>query len=247
MSTDSPATASRRRNLARWIDLHFKGVQSNFVAATGINQGELSGLLRNKSFGEKRARSLEAAAGMPPGYLDVHDEKMGTPANTPRHLVAEAATPPYARGNFAEDETTDDYVRVSQLDAMADMGDGAVNDDFPEVIRGVDYTRNYLRSLMGFVPPPGRLILITGRGNSMVPVINPGESLLVDTGITQFDGDGIYLLNTGNGQQVKALQDRGDAIYVVSANAETYPAFPAPAGMLIAGKVYLRNRIDRFN
>ncbi|WP_235872689.1 S24 family peptidase [Pseudoxanthomonas winnipegensis] len=127
------------------------------------------------------------------------------------------------------------------------MGESAINDDFPEVIRAVDYTHTYIRGLLGFVPPPGRLALVTGRGNSMVPVIQPGESLLVDTGVTQFDGDGIYLINTGNGQQVKALQDRGSAVFVVSANAELYPAFEMPAETIIGGKVYLRNRIDRFN
>jgi SOS-response transcriptional repressor LexA len=34
------------------------------------NQGELSGLLKSKSFGEKKARSLEKLAGMPPNWLD---------------------------------------------------------------------------------------------------------------------------------------------------------------------------------
>ncbi len=143
--------------------------------------------------------------------------------------------------------TTSDYVRVQQLDAEAGMGGETINDDYPEVIRAMDFTPAYIRSIVGFVPPPGRLVLVTGRGDSMIPVIQPGESLMVDTGITHFDGDGIYLINTGNGQQVKGLQDRGDAIYVVSANTALYPAFPMPKGTLLGGKVYLRNRIDRLN
>jgi phage repressor protein C with HTH and peptisase S24 domain len=81
----------------------------------------------------------------------------------------------------------------------------------------------------------------------MIPVIQPGEALIVDTGVTAFDGDGIYLINTGNGQQIKALQDRGDSVYVVSANSGLYPAFPLPTQSVIGGKVYLRNRIDRLN
>jgi len=81
----------------------------------------------------------------------------------------------------------------------------------------------------------------------MIPIIQPGESLLVDSGVQTFDGDGIYLINTGSGQQVKGLQDRGDAVYIVSANSTLYPAFPLPTGATIGGKVYLRNRIDRFN
>lgn len=73
--TEEPATAHRRSQLKLWIDLHFGGSQKLFIASTNdgdkqINQGELSGLLRSKSFGEKRARSLEKLAKMPVGYLD---------------------------------------------------------------------------------------------------------------------------------------------------------------------------------
>ncbi|WP_285317453.1 S24 family peptidase [Stenotrophomonas maltophilia group sp. Smal35] len=149
--------------------------------------------------------------------------------------------------SFSTPATAGSYVRVQQLDAEAGMGGETVNDDFPEVIRAMDFTPAYIRSIVGFVPAPGRLVLVTGRGDSMIPVIQPGESLMVDTGITNFDGDGIYLINTGNGQQIKGLQDRGDAIYVVSANTALYPAFPLPISTIIGGKVYLRNRIDRLN
>lgn len=127
------------------------------------------------------------------------------------------------------------------------MGGEAVNEDYPEVIRAMDFTPTYIRSVVGFLPTPGRLVLVTGRGDSMIPIIQPGETLLVDSGVQTFDGDGIYLINTGNGQQVKGLQDRGNAIYIVSANAALYPAFAMPSSTVIGGKVYLRNRIDRFN
>ncbi len=145
-----------------------------------------------------------------------------------------------------ETETDSLYVRVNQM-GEAGMGTERVNDDYPEIIRSMDFTQAYIRSVVGFAPSPGRLVLVTGRGDSMIPLIQPGESLIVDTGVTSFDGDGIYLINTGNGQQVKGLQDRGDAVYVVSANTTLYPAFALPRGAIVGGKVYLRNRIDRFN
>lgn len=63
-------TENRRNNLRGWIKKHHEGVQASFMEQTGINQGELSGLLNQKSFGEKKARSLEALAGMPFLYLD---------------------------------------------------------------------------------------------------------------------------------------------------------------------------------
>jgi phage repressor protein C with HTH and peptisase S24 domain len=146
----------------------------------------------------------------------------------------------------ATKETDGPYLRVDQFDAEVGMGDGRENQDYPEVIRSVEYTETFIRSLVGFVPAPGRLKLLTGRGDSMIPVIQPGEVVLVDTGIQSFDGDGIYLINTGHGQQIKALQDRGDSIYVVSANF-LYPAFPFPRDGLIDGKLYIKNKIERFN
>lgn len=232
-SYDTAAVAARRERLQQWINEKHAGSQAAFAAACGINQGELSGLLKRKSFGEKRAASLEIAAGMPIGYLS------SPPSSEVRESSRVSA--------FAETETGQNYVHVQQLDGEAGMGDGRINDDFPEVIRSMDFTSSYIRSIVGFVPPPGRLVLVTGRGDSMLPIIQPGESLLVDSGVQAFDGDGIYLINTGNGQQVKGLQDRGSAVFIVSANSALYPAFPMPAGATIGGKVYLRNRIERFN
>lgn len=65
----------RRKRLRQWIDMHFGGSQIAFIASTNdgekqMNQGELSALLRDKSFGEKRARSLELQSNMPAMYLD---------------------------------------------------------------------------------------------------------------------------------------------------------------------------------
>ena len=71
----NPAAENRRLQLRRWIEANCGGSQAAFIASTNdgekqINQGELSGLLGSKSFGEKRARNLEKQAGMPPNYLD---------------------------------------------------------------------------------------------------------------------------------------------------------------------------------
>jgi len=146
----------------------------------------------------------------------------------------------------SENENAEGYLRVRQLDAEAGMGNAIENLDNPEVIRSIDFESGYIRSIVGFAPPPGRLCLIAGRGDSMMPLIQPGDTVVVDTGVTSFDGDGIYLINMGNGHQIKRLLDRG-VLHVASDNASYGVPFPMPEGTLIGGKVYLRNRIDRFN
>ncbi|MGG6341528.1 LexA family transcriptional regulator [Stenotrophomonas geniculata] len=159
------------------------------------------------------------------------------------------AQPPMLIGSappVSASATSADYVRVQHLDAEAGMGEAIENLDNPEVIRAIDFEPGYIRGIIGFVPAPGRLRLITGNGDSMQPVIQPGDAVVVDTGITSFDGDGIYLINMGNGHQIKRLIDRG-VIHVASENKSYGDPFPIPEGTLIGGKVYLRNRIERFN
>lgn len=222
--------AARRKKLAALLDKHGKvelsrltDINADYLWQMGKGEGKSA-----RGVNDNNARKIESGTGNPPFWLDSDDDVPPAPA------VSGPATAP-------------EYVRVLQLEGAGEMGDGAINDDFPEVIRAMDFTPSYIRSVVGFVPPPGRLVLVTGRGDSMIPVIQPGESLIVDTGTAQFDGDGIYLINTGHGQQIKGLQARGDAVYVVSANTALYPPFPMPAGTVIGGKVYLRNRIDRLN
>lgn len=192
-----------------------------------------------------RGENLLAAA----KALDVDQDWLASgKGSMHRQVVAEAPPAQYLDAtSISPQETPSPYVRVQQLDAEAGMGGELVNDDHPEVVQAMDFTPSYIRGLVGFLPPPGRLVLITGRGDSMIPVIQPGDVVMVDTGTTSFDGDGIYLINTGGGQQIKALQHRGDGIYVVSANAGLYPAFLLRDDAVIGGKVYLRNRIERLN
>ncbi|MFF2048076.1 S24 family peptidase [Stenotrophomonas bentonitica] len=163
--------------------------------------------------------------------------------------VLSAEEPMFVAGapaSVATIATAGDYVRVQQLDAEAGMGGAVENADYPEVIRAIDFEPGYIRSIIGFVPAPGRLRLITGTGDSMQPVIQPGDTVVVDTAVTFFDGDGLYLINMGNGQQIKRLLDRG-LVYVASENKSYGDPFPVPEGTVIGGKVYLRNRIERFN
>ena len=63
-------TELRRTNLRQWIDERCGGRQALFAQTAAVNPGELSALLKNKSFGEKKARKIEQAAAMPAMWLD---------------------------------------------------------------------------------------------------------------------------------------------------------------------------------
>lgn len=67
---ESDIQTTRRERLRQLIEDRFGGRQSALVEEIGINQGELSGLLKTKSFGEKKARSLEEQLKLPSKWLD---------------------------------------------------------------------------------------------------------------------------------------------------------------------------------
>lgn len=65
----------RRARLRKVIKERYKGVQANMVRDTGVNAGELSGLLKTRFFGEKKARTLECHLGLPNMWFDGLDAK----------------------------------------------------------------------------------------------------------------------------------------------------------------------------
>lgn len=65
-------TQTRRTRLREWISGRFPTV-SAFAAHYGLNQSDISALLRNKSFGSRRARALERKVGMPSRYLEMEE------------------------------------------------------------------------------------------------------------------------------------------------------------------------------
>jgi SOS-response transcriptional repressor LexA len=74
----------RRARLAELIRDSYAGSQAKFIAKTGENQSEVSGLLSGKkSFGEKKARKIEREAELMPGWLDVGPGQPGPTNVTP--------------------------------------------------------------------------------------------------------------------------------------------------------------------
>jgi len=136
--------------------------------------------------------------------------------------------------------TNPDYIRFQVLDVSAGMGNGVVNPDYPEVLREVDVAVWEVQRKLGFLPKPDRIKLFTGRGSSMQPVLNNGDVAMVDTAISFFDGDAVYVINLNGYTQIKQLQVRTDGMYVVSANPQ-YPAYHVPTeneeSLHIIGKV----------
>lgn len=150
------------------------------------------------------------------------------------------------RAAVAETETRPGYVRFDVFEGGAGMGTGMVNQDFPEVVQTIEVAEWEVRRKLGFLPRPGRIQLITGRGPSMRPKLEDGDIIWIDTSCDFFDGDDYYLINVGGETQIKMLQKRGDGMYVVSVNPD-FPAYRADDGEVsILGKALIHAGMRKF-
>lgn len=128
----------------------------------------------------------------------------------------------------------DDAVRIHQYDTGGSMGHGLILKEQPGVIRSWTVSHEWLRKNVHRITSPENLAIVTGFGDSMKGVFNPGDPLLVDTGIKKADIDGVYFFRVGEEGFVKRLQRiptlSGTIIRAKSANTD-YEPFDIVKGM----------------
>lgn len=205
---------NRRARLRAWIDECCGGSQAQFVAVTGINQGELSGLLRTKSFGEKKARSLEATAGMPIGWLDVAADdqlrlSLGSAVQTPLRPVVVVES---------DDQVPEGMIIIPRYTVKASAGHGE-----PVLEVDTEGQPNYFRS--GWAQKngykPDGLFSIVATGDSMEPTIPNGASLIVHRQAEIVSGR-VHVLCRGDECYVKRLIRQMDGSILVKSENPDY-------------------------
>lgn len=201
-------TENRRRQLQKWIDDHFdgatKGARARFIAAHQLNQGEISGLLKDKSFGSNRARHLELQVGMPERYLERRDS----------NDIIEFPSPGRPVGGLVE---------IKQYETGGSMGGGVILQDQPGVIQSWRVSEEWVHKNVRSFSAIKNLCVVTGFGDSMRPMFNPGDPLLIDTAVRAIDSDGLYFFRVSGEGFIKRLQRiPGVGIRVLSANRDNY-------------------------
>lgn len=174
---------------------------------------QVSDLLNGRaSFGEKLARSIEEAAGLPSGWLDRLDDGTEIPRAALAPSPADVVIPQYDTGG-----------------AMGEVG--LVLRDQPGVIKGWRVTPEWVAKNVHSVTNARNLAVVTGFGDSMRPLYNPGDPLLVDIGVKSVDFDGIYFFRVDNEGFVKRLQRiPGVGLRAISEN-KAYESWDIKPGM----------------
>jgi phage repressor protein C with HTH and peptisase S24 domain len=140
---------------------------------------------------------------------------------------------------FLRRETRTDEAVFHVLDARAACGAGYLNADYPEVMRALVMTAADARKKVGSANRGGSIQILMASGTSMAPTIAPEDLLFVETAVTDYQGEGIYLIRHDRELLCKRLSMVGRVLTVSSDDGKT-PAWSwqdRPEGDAIVGRV----------
>lgn len=189
-----------------------------------------------KNLGDDVARRIESLEGLDRGWMDQLREpgpegsaeappaSGKTPADLVRAMLATKAgkalskearerllgaaeeQPVSTLPPRANDQAGSGEILIPQYDIRASMGHGQVAPDYAEIVRNVIVKESYLQENGITFTSPAHLAMITGWGQSMEGTINDKDPLIVDRGVNEFVGDGIYVLTWNDHLYIKRLQ-----------------------------------------
>lgn len=134
-----------------------------------------------------------------------------------KRLLEKKCEKPY--GWMDQPATNPDRVSIPQYDARGSMGDGLLLRDQSGVIRNLNVSKEWLTKNVKRCSAVENLCVVTGFGDSMRPMFNSGDPLLLDSGVKDLEGDAVYFFRVGDEGFIKRLQRiPGDGIRAISEN-----------------------------
>ncbi|GDY37254.1 S24 family peptidase [Acidovorax sp. NB1] len=127
-------------------------------------------------------------------------------------------------------------------------------DDQPGIIKSWRVSHDWLRLNVPSHTGIRNLCIVTGFGPSMRPMFNPGDPLLVDTGVKTVTHEGVYFFRVGDEGYIKMIQrvpdPHGDGVMlnIISKNPDypPYPMSPKNPHFEVLGKVLTVWRSEQY-
>lgn len=166
-----------------------------------------------RSVGSKLARKIEQAFSKKIGWMDQEDDlEVSSDLNS--------KAPSLVVNSFQK--SNDEFVTINQFEEVgASMGVGVMLAEQPGQITSWNVTKEWLAKNIPANTGSGNLSIITGFGDSMKGMFNPGDPIVIDTGIKACKHDGVFFFRVGDEGFVKRLQRiPGKGIKVISTNPE---------------------------
>lgn len=127
-------------------------------------------------------------------------------ADAVQETAAEVKASNVISADFSGLKVKPDEVLIPQYDIRAAMGHGQVPPDYNEAIRNLIIREDVLREKGVTYTALSALAVITGWGQSMEGTINDKDPVIVDRGVNEFIGDGIYVITWHDLLYIKRLQ-----------------------------------------
>lgn len=154
-----------------------------------------------------------------------------------------------------KDRNEDADLTIAQFDTGGSMGNGFnLLDHPPGLIKSWKVDQEWLRLNVPVHTGVKNLAIVTGFGPSMRPMFNPGDPLLVDTGVKVVDHEGVYFFRVGDEGYIKLIQrvpefnGPGVILRIISKNPDfpPYDLSPKNPHFEVLGKVLTVWRSEQF-
>lgn len=232
-----------KRDIATTCGISYEAVRQWFAGDTGnIRNDNLSAIAegydttvdwlisgkgeppRRSTAGKVSVEPTKSAADLVQQMLAKHGKNLSDDARQKIAEAVEEAAIEVKSGNvipadFSGLRARPDEVLIPQYDIRAAMGHGQVPPDYNETIRNLIVREDVLREKGVTYTARSALAVITGWGQSMEGTINDKDPVIVDRGINEFVGDGIYVITWHGLLYIKRLQmSDEDHFWLISDN-----------------------------
>jgi transcriptional regulator with XRE-family HTH domain len=164
-----------------------------------------------KKMGDATAEKLRLAFNKPLGWMDADRMEAYEAADVSINYEVNQTIKTY------RDQTT-----ITKFDEVGgSMGKGILLQDQPGQITNFTVTNEWINKNVPANTGKENLRIVTGFGDSMKGLFNPGDPLLVDVGVTVCDHDGVFFFKVDGEGFIKRLQRiPGQGIMVISKNPD---------------------------
>jgi phage repressor protein C with HTH and peptisase S24 domain len=185
------------------------------VVAKGTEpEGETSGVAANAtSAADQVKRMLAKVKGLSVEARDRIVAAAEEPDDGPEHVIST---------NLSRLRPTSEEILIPQYDVRAAMGHGQVPPEYNEAVRNLVVREEILREKGVTYTAANALAMITGWGQSMEGTINDKDLVIVDRGVNEFVGEGIYLMTWHQELYIKRVMRLDEEHYRLISDNQHY-------------------------
>lgn len=185
--------AGSTAKLAALAELNEKYLKQILAGFQGVNDKT------PRKLGHAAARAIEKGLSKDHGWMDAPHPDLWAALPSDEQVYKLSRAP-------AESGKKAATVLIRQFETGGSMGGGLELRDQPGVIESWQVSQEWLQKNVRGFSAAANLCIVTGFGDSMRPMFNPGDPLLVDTAVKTADYDAVYFFRVGNEGFIKRLQ-----------------------------------------